>query len=254
MKTNAMPDQPRVVLLRVGVDSGEGGIQGPLLENGAFDFVPIPDTWNRHNIVLYGNTQGRHGRNLCEYWPGKRKESYRTHPIHFDPEFKTFTYGDPTRPKQSLRFLRRGDLLVFYAGLQPWSPKRGFYGDPQLYIIGYFVVKYAGRIGDIFAIHTRRSVEADFRNCHHVALDSNYRKRERLILVKGARESRLLGKATLLSEYSKDRNGKRIKVLRGVLKHRFGKLSARNYLQRSPPRWVPDAFCRKAYSFVTGLK
>jgi hypothetical protein len=33
----------QVVLLRVGIDSGCGGIQGPLFEDGSFDFVCIPD-------------------------------------------------------------------------------------------------------------------------------------------------------------------------------------------------------------------
>jgi len=238
--------------LRVGVDSGEGGIQGPLFDNGGFDYIPIPDTWSRQREVLYGNTLGRHGRLLCEYWPGKRKEFYRTHPIHFDPEFKTFTYGDPTRPKQSLRFLHKGDLLVFYAGLQPWSAQLAFHGEPHLYIIGYFVIKYAGRVGDLFDTHTRKTVEGDFVNCHHVAPRFTYP--EKLILVKGTCESRLLNKASLLSEYAKDRNGVRIKVLRSDLRDRFGQLSTRNYLQRSPPRWVPAAFSRKAYTHVTGLK
>jgi hypothetical protein len=163
-----------------------------------------------------------------------------------------FRRGDPTRPKQSLRRLRSGDLLVFYAGLQPWSPQVGFHGDPQLYIIGYFVVRYAGHVFDLFAAHTRKTVEADFANCHHVGTGYQYDKK--LVLVKGAPGSRLLKTASLLSEYAKDRNGVRIKVLRGGLSDRFGRLSARNYLQRSPPRWVPTDFCRKAYSYVTSLK
>src|SRR6266700_3464413 len=146
----ASNNTPHVVLLRVGVDSGEGGIQGPLFDNGAFDYLPIPDTWNRQNKILYGNTFGRHKRLLCEYWPERKRELYRVQAIHFDPEFETFTYGDPTRPKQSLRFLQPGDLLVFYAGLQPWGTQLGFHGDAHLYIMGYFVVKCAGHIGDLF--------------------------------------------------------------------------------------------------------
>lgn len=248
----ARTERPQVVLLRVGVDSGEGGIQGPLFENGGFDYIPIPDGWSRQSKVRYGNTLGRHGRLLCEYWPGRRKELYRTHPIHFDPEFKTFTYGDPTRPKQSLRLLQRGDLLAFYAGLQPWSPQLGFHDDPHLYIIGYFVVSYAGRVGDLFDTQTRKIVEGDFANCHHVGRGYTYP--EKLVLVKGTRGSRILNRATMLSKYAKDRNGVRIKVLRSDLQDIFGRLSARNYLQRSPPRWVPAEFCRRAYAYVTSLK
>jgi hypothetical protein len=109
---------PQVVLLRVGMDSGVGGIQGPLLDSkGTFDFLPIPDNWNENNPRTYGKTLGRHGRFLVEYWSGRTKERYRAKGIHFDPEFETFTYGDPTTPKQSLRWLEPGDLLVFYAGL-----------------------------------------------------------------------------------------------------------------------------------------
>ena len=243
---------PHVVLLRVGVDGGEGGIQGPLFGKKAFDYVPIPDTWNRQSTMLYGNTFGRHKRLLCDYWPGRRRDYYRRHAIHFDPEFETFTYGDPTQPKQSLRFLQQGDLLVFYAGLQPWSPQLGFHGEAQLYIIGYFVVKCAGRIGDLFAAYTRKRIECDFANCHHVCPGAKYK--EKLILVQGTKKSRFLKKASLLSEYAKDRNGTRIKVLRRGLKRHFGRLSARNYIQRSPPRWVSPEFCRKAYSYVMKLR
>ena len=35
--------QPQVVLLRVGIDYGAGGIQGPLFANGSFELVPIYD-------------------------------------------------------------------------------------------------------------------------------------------------------------------------------------------------------------------
>src|SRR5436309_4858374 len=33
----------QVVLLRVGIDAGCGSIQGPLFQDGSFDFVCIPD-------------------------------------------------------------------------------------------------------------------------------------------------------------------------------------------------------------------
>jgi len=79
--------------------------------------------------MKYGNTKGRHRRFLYEYWPGKKQDGYRKRAIHFDPEFKTFTYGDPTGPKRSLRELQHGDILVFYAGLQPWSEVRDFTGN-----------------------------------------------------------------------------------------------------------------------------
>ena len=76
--------------------------------------------------------------------------------IHFDPEFETFTYGDPTRLKSSLKRLDEGSLLVFYAGLEGWD----FHWDPALYIVGYFRVAKAGlaesfsraELADVFVV------------------------------------------------------------------------------------------------------
>ena len=242
----------QVVLLRVGMDSGVGGIQGPLLDKGRFDYLPIPDDWNDDNPVTYGKTVGRHGRLLFEYWSGKRREKYRLKGIHFDPEFDTFTYGDPTTPKQSLRWLEKGDLLVFYAGLQRWSVKVGYHGDPHLYIIGYFLVEKAGHIKDLFDKYTRNEIEREFGRCIHVVKGRPVEKR--LVLVKGGKGSRLLNHARLISEYGKDKNGQRLKVLRRDLKKYFGGFSKRNSLQRSPPRWVSDEFAQKAYNYVMRLK
>ena len=57
-----------VVLLRIGIDTGSGGIHGPLFADGTFEYIPIPDG---HAIDerTYGNTAGRHGRNLIDYFP-----------------------------------------------------------------------------------------------------------------------------------------------------------------------------------------
>src|SRR5438477_12455383 len=70
--------------------------------------------------------------------------------VHVDPEFETFTYGDPTTPKRSLRNLKPGDFLVFYCGLQEWDSECGWNCDsrPPLYLAGYFEVALAGMAGD----------------------------------------------------------------------------------------------------------
>lgn len=240
----------RVVLLRVGMDSGEGGIQGPLLKNGQFDYLPITDDSSK-NPRKYGNTKGRYGTLLINYWPESMRNRYRGTSIHHDPEFETFTYGDPTRPKQSLRRLKPGDLLVFYAGLQSWSAALGFHGDPHLYLIGYFVVEIAGRFEDLNSHYGPKTVRAVFANSPHIHESGDRAKR--LNLVKGSHRSKLFQKAYLLSEYAKDRNGRRIKVLRKSLEGYFGRFSSRNYLQRSPPRWVKPEFAERAHNYVLGL-
>lgn len=50
----------QVVLLRVGIDSGCGGIQGSLFKDGSLDFVCIPNN-KRESINTYGNMVGRNG-------------------------------------------------------------------------------------------------------------------------------------------------------------------------------------------------
>src|ERR1700733_3880181 len=107
----------KMALLRVGVDSGCGGIQGPLFQDGSFEFVGIPDK-KGIDLRTYGNTTGSKGRSFAEYFPASRQAVVASQSIHVDPEFETFTYGDPTPPKAGLRKLVSGDLLVFYAGLE----------------------------------------------------------------------------------------------------------------------------------------
>jgi hypothetical protein len=87
----------RAVLLRVGIDSGCGGIQGPLFKNGTFEFVCIPDR-KRVSIHTYGNLVGRNGGHFVDYFPESRRKQMAEQHVHVDPEFETFTYGDPTTP------------------------------------------------------------------------------------------------------------------------------------------------------------
>src|SRR5436305_969078 len=126
-----------VVLLRVGIDAGCGGIQGPLFKDGSFDFVCIPDN-KRVSVHTYGNMVGRDGKPLAGYFAESRREMMAGQHVHVDPEFETYTYGDPTPPKRSLRSLRRGDYLVHYCGLQRWDAERGWGREqrPALYLTG----------------------------------------------------------------------------------------------------------------------
>ena len=152
----------QVVLLRVGIDTGTGGIHGPLFHDGSFEYIPIPDCFAERGVDerTYGNTRSRVKRQLVSYFPATRRAKMNTQSIHFDPEFETFTYGDPTRPKKSLSRLRRGDLLTFYAGLEGWDFDR----PPALYIIGYFEVTEAG-IAESFGPGKLREL---FRSNFHV--------------------------------------------------------------------------------------
>jgi hypothetical protein len=236
-----------VVLLRVGIDTGSGGIHGPLFKNGSFEFVPIPDPLG-HDSRTYGNTIGRYGRPLIDYFPTALRARMTAQPMHVDPEFETFTYGDPTVPKRSLARLQPGDLLVFYAGLQAWD-----WHDPDppaLYIVGFFEVSNAGfassfseqQITDLLASN------AHVRDPQRLADE-----RQRLVLIKGGIGSRLLSRAVKISSVGKNSLGQDLKVLSPEMQLIFGDFDGKVSIQRSPPRWVDPGHVVAASSFVRSL-
>jgi hypothetical protein len=242
----------QVVLLRVGVDSGCGGIQGPLFNDGSFDFVCIPDN-KRVGIHTYGNRCGSDGRQLVEYFPESRRKQMAGQHIHLDPEFETFTYGDPTTPKRSLRTLRPGDFLVFYCGLQQWDVDGGWNREhrPALYLAGFFEVALAGMAGDF----DKMVLETEFGRNFHVRYRTVFEKqKDDLVLVKGGPGSRLLRRAHQISSEGKDRAGKPLKVLSPKMRKVFGDFGGHVSIQRSPPRWVDPGFVDKALGYLTGLE
>jgi hypothetical protein len=235
----------KVVLLRVGIDLGSGGMLGPLFADGSFEFIPIPDGW-KVDARTYGNTRGRHGGLFCEYFPVGMRERQRGQPMHVDPEFETFTYGDPTRPKARLRNLTAGDLLVFYAGLKGYGCERA----PALYIVGYFEVALAG----LAVALGEEGVAAAFGANFHVMHPRVYaHQRDRLVLVKGSPSSKLLSHAVPISEDGKDRAGTRLHVLSREMRAVFGDFGGHIAIQRSSPRWVEPPFVDRAAAFVRSL-
>jgi len=239
----------QVVLLRVGIDTGSGGIHGPLYNDGTFEFVPISDKRNRFavNLETYGNTRGAiHGRLLVDYFPERRRDKAKTLCLHYDPEFKTFTYGDPTTPKAGLKKFKRGDLLVFYAGLQGWDCQR----ESALYIIGYFEVKKA----IVAREHTWEDLQSEFKKNFHVRHRPVFEhQKDRLILVKGGRGSRLLKKAKRISIQAKNKAGRLIHVLSPEMRCVFGDFDGHISIHRSPPRFVFSEYAGKAARFVRSL-
>ncbi len=232
----------QVVLLRIGIDKGSGGIHGPLFADGTFEYIPIP---NGHAIDerTYGNTLGKHGRNLIDCFPVSMRNRMADQPMHVDPEFESFTYGDPTAPKAGLRHLQPGDLLVFYCGLEGC----GFASKPALYLMGFFEVERAGRATDFTKAELKRLFSRNFHVRHPRIFD---RQKESLVLVKGTASSRLLDKAVRISVYGKDRAGKPLKVLSPEMRRVFGDFDGKISIQRSPPRWVAPDFTAKAADFV----
>jgi hypothetical protein len=239
----------QVVLLRVGIDTGSGGIHGPLFSDGSFEYVPIPDFSKGKGIDkrTYGNTNGKKGQRLVDYFPETRRENISDQSIHFDPEFETFTYGDPTRPKTSLRQLSQGSLLVFYAGLKGWD----FDCPPSLHIIGYFEIERAG----LATSFSRAELTRIFQNNFHVMHSDVFEdQKNHLVLVKGNANSRFLKKAVKISSVGTDKNGRPLHRLSPEMQAVFGDFGGNTSIQRSPPRWVAPGFIKCAARFISTLR
>lgn len=243
----------QVVLLRVGIDTGSGGMHGPLFQNGSFEYLPIPDNFGIGSKGVdertYGNTMARRGEPLVSYFPERRRAKMRDKPMHFDPEFETFTYGDPVRrgPKRSLAKLDAGDILVFYAGLKGFD----FDSPAALHVIGYFEVTAAG-----FADDLRRNELSDlFGKNFHVRHQAVFEEqKDRLILVKGGDGSRLLNRAVSISALGSNRAGKPLFKLSPEMQKIFGHFNGKTAIQRSTPRRVWPEFTECAADFVRTLE
>ena len=236
----------KVAMVRIGIDTGSGGMHGPLFQDGSFEYIPIPDGFGKDKRT-YGNTIGRCGKKLVEYFPEPRKAKIANQAIHFDPEFATFTYGDPTSPKAGLRHLEQGDMLIFYCGLEGWD----FMSMPALYLMGYFEIWTAGRAAD----YSESEIETLFGENYHVKHRDIYNRQKRdLVLVKGSSTSRLLNKAVCISDIGHDRLGRPLKVLSVEMQKIFGDFDGRISFQRSPTRWVYPAYVARAAEFVRSLK
>ena len=236
----------KIAMLRVGIDTGSGGIHGPLFRDGTFEYIPIPDGFGKDERT-YGNTIGKHGEKLVSFFPKSRQAKVANQAIHFDPEFATFTYGDPARPKAGLRHLQRGDMLIFYCGLEGWGD---FKSPPALYLIGYFEVLAAGRASDFSA----NELQSLFSKNYHVRHRDVYEQQKRdLVLVKGSSRSRLLNKAVCISTVGQDRSGRPLKVLSLEMQKIFGDFNGKISFQRSPTRWVAPDYVTQAAEFMRSM-
>jgi len=143
--------------------------------------------------------------------------------------------------------LGEGSLLVFYAGLKGWD----FGCPPALYIIGFFEVARAG----LATSFTRTELAGMFQNNFHVMHGAVFEdQKDRLVLVKGNANSRLLKKAFKISSLGADKNGRALHRLAPEIQEVFGAFAGNTSIQRSPPRWVASEFTQRAAQFISALR
>jgi hypothetical protein len=242
----------QVALLRVGIDSSPktGGIHGPLFKDDTFEFIPIMDDKGVDERT-YANTDGQRNpnRRLIEYFPQNLQDRMRGQRMHVDPEFKTFTYGDPTRPKRRLRDLKQGDMLVFYCSLKRWPHG----AEHALYLIGYFEVEVAGFAADLEK--NGYNVEEIFARNFHVMHKEVYKKeKSELVMVKGyptganGPPSRLLERAVRISAEGKCCRGS----LSAEMQNIFGNFDGKICFWRGV-HWVDKEHVERAAKFMRSL-
>jgi hypothetical protein len=79
-------------------------------------------------------------------------------------------------------------------------------------------------------------------------------QKDRLVLVKGNTNSRLLKKAVKISSKGTDRNGRPLHGLAPEMQAVFGGFGGHTSIQRSPPRWVAPEFIQHAVQFISVLR
>jgi len=217
----------KAMLLRVGIDKGTDGALAPIFDDGSFEYIPISegDAKSKEDRT-YKNTIGRSEKPLSTYLP----EEIENRTMHFDPEFDTFTYGDPTYKRGFLLKLEKNDLLVFYAGLYPFQTQKY---KTALYIIGYFTVDRMVDFNSLPRSEIRQCYKKYTNNAH---LKRSYDTEDLVIIVGNKKKSRLLNKAILISQTKYDRNGK---PYQAVSKKMEKMLGISGSIQRSiPPRFI----------------
>lgn len=176
----------RVYLANVGANSGHR-FASPLFEDGAFEFIPIPESGGQPDGVRYADLRSHYdpSRGLLPYVPPRLHDAV----CHNDPEFETFTYGDGGDNPKSLGLTRiqPGDVLLFLARLERWADgKRA--GEPGFYVIG-------GLSADCAEFVTPQSGRRDrfAKNAHAIRGD------ERFFGVAGSSRSRRFRRAVPLT-------------------------------------------------------
>lgn len=141
-----------VALLGIGADSTNASPTPPVLEDGRFEYIPIPESqgpMGTTETLTFGSAPLRHHEGkMADYldtitpeWGGDerlRTDDLADWPLHHDPNFDALTYGETNSRgayTKLLLSLDSGDLVAFYTGLQSESG-----GARHRYVIGYFTV------------------------------------------------------------------------------------------------------------------
>lgn len=212
----------KALLLRVGIDKTYGALS-PVFADFTFEYIPI---YSKNKKEMEKNERRTYrDLGLTRYLPTKLWDKK----VHLDPEFETFTYGDPTKPKRrALLKLQKGDLLVFYMGGKAVETD----GVEGCFIIGYFVADAVIDWNSLKDAEKTGLTDEFAANAHIISSKS----KKDLVLVRGSTQSRMLQKCIPITK----RN------LEGANPPYFTspeiqeKLGIRSFIVRAIPIWIND--------------
>jgi hypothetical protein len=215
------------MLLRVGIDKGTDGALAPLFSDGSFVCIP-PSEWDSttREQRTYLTTIGWNGCPLATYLPKR----VGTRVLHDDPEFVMCTYGDASAKRRYILRLQKGDLLVFYEGLQPFHTQRY---APALYLIGYFTIQH---IIDFNELSLSEIEECRKRYPHNAHMKQSVPTTDLVIVVGDPARSTMLDKAVRISEARPMKSGRMGQAVSTEVEQALG---IHGFIERSiPPRFV----------------
>jgi len=150
----------KILLAGVGADSSNVEPVPDLKDSNTYDYIPIPETWLTANQYSYGEFELRESDSESRVAADKidrikpfdrdgdwitDRETIRNHPVHHDPNFESYSYGDKHEGDGSkLTELNPGDGLGFYTGIDDGDAK-------HRYIWGFFTVR---EVADLSGLNT----------------------------------------------------------------------------------------------------
>jgi len=187
----------KALILRVGIDKGYGFLS-PVFYDMTFEYLPIylrnKKETERNEKRTYFDLIGNRNLALSEHLPNKLRNQI----VHLDPEFETFTYGDPTRTKRAaLLKLVKNDLLIFYFGGRKDHPF-----EEGCFLFGFFEIEKIIDWNET-SEGAKKDIEQEFKNNAHII---SSKSRNNLVMVKGNSNSRILKRCIQISDRNLESN------------------------------------------------
>ena len=233
----------KALLLRVGIDKTYGALS-PVWGDMGYEYIPIylkdikekEKNEKRTYKDLYGSIHKfaedamsfkKYSANIIQYLPKKLHDKK----IHLDPEFGTFTYGDPSILKRkSLLELDKGDMLVFYMGGK--FQKDNGKGEEGCFIFGFFDVKKVYDFNNMSKEERKKAEKVCANNAHVISSKS----KNNLVIVKGSTKSKKLKRCIQITCKNKKSNNPPYHSDPEIMKY----LGIRESVVRAVPLWIKD--------------